>query len=108
MATNKQQFGTPFQATATGSTSATAFKAATVGRTYYVTDFAVGTDKSGASVQIKDGTTVIWQVGSLGAVAFSENFESPLFATSGASIVCVVDGTAACTANIAGFYLETP
>ena len=101
---NKLQRGTPVNATATHATSAVATVAGITGSTMYITDIAASSDKAGAILLVKQGTTTIWQV-QVGTTPFFEKFDSPLTADSGASISVTVDGTSACKANIAGFYL---
>lgn len=75
----------------------------------YITDVAGSSDKAGSLLLVKQGTTVVWQVQlattAAGINAFSHQFASPILAASGASISVTVDGTAACYANIGGFYL---
>lgn len=101
--------GSPVSATATNATSAVATVAGVTGSTNYVTDIAGSSDKAGALLLVKQGTTVIWQVQlattAAGTNAFHHSFQSPLAAASGASISVTVDGTAACYANIAGYQL---
>lgn len=107
MATIKQERGTPFSATTTHATSAVASKAAVTGQTHYVTDISGSSDKAGALLLVKQGTTVIWQVQlattAAGINAFSHTFAVPLAAAQSALVSVTVDGTAACYANIAGF-----
>lgn len=108
MATNKQERGTPWQVTATNATSAVASKAAaSTTATHYITDIAGSSDKAGALLLVKQGTTVIWQVQlattAAGMNAFQQSFQVPLQAAPGALVSVTVDGTAACYANIAGF-----
>lgn len=106
---SKQQFGTPFSVTTTHATSAVASFAGTAGKVNYVTDIAGSTDKAGALLLVKQGTTVIWQVqlatSAAGINAFSHTFSTPLPAVDGALVSVTVDGTSACYANIAGFTL---
>lgn len=104
----KQEFGTPFNATVTGSTSATASKGAVVGTRYFVTQISVSSDKPGATCQVKDGANIIWQNIVNGATAttvfpYNEHFDPPLTCTSGATAIVTVDGAASCAANINGF-----
>lgn len=104
----KQEFGTPYSSTATGSTGATASQAGTAGVRYYITDVSVSSDKPGATCQIKDGSTVIWQNiinGATGTTTspYSETFSTPLRCSSGATASVTIDGTSSCAANIAGF-----
>ncbi len=104
----KQEFGTPFSATATGSTGAVASQGATGNTRYYITDISVSSDKPGAVCQVKDGATIIWQNiinGATGTTTapFSETFSNPLRCSSNATASVSVDGTANCAANIGGF-----
>lgn len=102
--------GTPFSATATGSTSATAtFSAPNAGSLLYITDIAGSTDKAGALLTVQQGSTTIWQVQlattAAGINAFWETFASPLACPAGANATVTVTGTSACEANVAGYYL---
>lgn len=105
----KKDFGTPFSATATHATSAVASVAGVTGKTHYITDFAASTDKAGALLLVKQGTTVIWQLQlaatAAGSLAYSHTFNIPLIADSGALVSVTIDGTSVCNANIAGFTL---
>ena len=92
----------PFQATATHATAASASKAAATGKVHYITDASASSDKAGAILLIKDGTTVIWQV-QVGAGNVNLHFVQPLKGTSGNAVSVDIDGTSACKANIAGF-----
>lgn len=101
--------GTPFSETATHATAAVASHAAVSGRTYYITDISASTDKAGALVLVKQGTTVIWrsQIASTAAGnnSYEHTFRTPLRGASGALVSCEVDGTSVCHANIAGYEL---
>lgn len=99
-----QEYGTPFSETATNATLAVASHAAVTGKTYYVTDIAVSSDKAGSIVLVKSGTTVIWQE-QVGAGHLEYKFSMPLKAAAGALVSVEIDGTAACYANIAGYEL---
>lgn len=106
----RQSYGDPFYVTHTHATAALATKDAVAGRCHYITDIAVSSDKDGAVMQVKDGTTVIWQVNLTNAVTggpyiFWQSFVSPLRATKGAAVSVTIDGTSVCKANIAGFTL---
>lgn len=105
MPTSKQSHGEPFQATNTHATAASASKAAATGKTHYVTDASASSDKAGAILLIKDGTTTIWQVQMPANGSVILHFVQPLTGTKGATVSVDVDGTAACKANIAGFTL---
>lgn len=104
------EFGTPFSVTATHATSAVASQAAVSGKTHYITDIAGSSDKAGALLLVKQGTTIIWQVQlqttAVGLPAFHHSFVVPLKGASGALVSVTVDGTSACYANIAGYTLD--
>lgn len=110
MSTNKQQHGTPFSQTATSATSAVATQTGVVGQTFYVTDIAGSSDKSGSLLLVKQGTTIIWQVQlattAAGNNSFQEHFSTPLAGVSGGLVSVTVDGTSACYANLAGFIIN--
>jgi hypothetical protein len=106
---NKAQYGDPFSVTATHASSAVASKAAATGKIHYITDISGSSDKAGSTLLVKDGTTVIWQVQLLqtaaGISTYGHTFGTPLKATSGNLVSVTVDGTAYCSANIAGFTI---
>lgn len=104
MPTAKQLRGKPFQSTTTHATAAVASKAATTGKTHYITDAAASSDKAGSILLIYDGTTVIWQE-QVGVGHCELHFVQPLKGTFGAAVSVAIDGTSACKANIAGFTL---
>ena len=93
--------GTPIKATATHATAAVASVGAVSGTTYFLTNASVSSDKASSVMQVKDGTTVIWQL-QIGAGKHAETFDPPIAATKGALLSVEVDGTAACYANLAG------
>ena len=101
--------GTPFSETATHATAAVASHTGVAGRTFYITDIAVSTDKAGAILLVKQGTTTIWQLQiattAAGINAFSHSFKVPLRGAAGALVSVEIDGTSACKANIAGYEL---
>lgn len=101
--------GVPVSATATHATSAVATISGVTGAYNYVTDISGSTDKAGALLLVKQGSTVIWQVQlattAAGINAFHHTFHSPLISAAGASVSVTVDGTSACYANIAGYQL---
>lgn len=107
---NKQNFGDPFSVSVTHSTAAVASKAGVAGKVHYVTDISGSTDKAGALLEVKQGTTVIWQVQlattAAGINAFTHQFSSPLSGVDGGLVSISVTGTSACYANIAGFTLN--
>lgn len=101
---NKLQHGDAFSITATHATSAVASKAGVSGSTHYITDISGSSDKSGALILVKQGTTVIWQdIVSVGN--YNHTFSAPLKAVKGALVSVTVDGTALAKANIAGITL---
>lgn len=93
-------------ATATNATSAVATITGKSGRRFYVTDFGGSSDKAGALILIKDGSTVIWQdrISNTGAYVFNGSSSLPV-PTLGANISATVDGTALCNANILGYFV---
>lgn len=97
--------GARFNATATNATSAVATQTGVTGKTAYITDIMGSSDKAGALILIKDGTTVIWQGRVSNTAPFYEQFDSPLKVTLGADCSATVDGTAYCSSNIAGYVL---
>ena len=101
---NKLQHGQAFSETATHATAAVATHTAVVGKTYYITNVSVSSDKAGAILLIKQGTTTIWQL-QIGAAVHSIIFPAPLKGASGALVSAEVDGTAACKVNISGIEL---
>ena len=101
--------GTPFSETATHATAAVASHAAVAGKTYYITDISASTDKAGALVLVKQGTTVIWRsqvaATAAGNLSYEHTFATPLRGATGALVSVEVDGTSVCHANVAGFEL---
>lgn len=99
-----QEFGTPFSETATHATAAVASHAAETSKTHYITHVSVSSDKAGAIMLIKQGTTTIWQV-QVGADDHVEVFPVPLAGAQSALVSVEIDGTAACKANISGYTI---
>jgi len=106
---NKLQHGTPFSTTTTHATSAVASVAGIAEKIHYITDIAASTDKAGALLLVKQGTTTIWQLQlaatAAGTLAYSHTFSSPLPSVAGALVSVTIDGTSVCNANIAGITL---
>ena len=106
-----QQAGIPFAVAVSHATSAVALKAASTGtaQVNYITDIAGSSDKAGALLTVKQGSTTIWEVQlastAAGINAFSHSFSEPLSSAVGATVSVTVDGTSVCKANIAGFSL---
>ena len=96
--------GAPFSVTATHATAAVASNAAVTGKTHYITHAACSSDKAGAILLIKQGTTTLWQM-QVGAGAHDVVFDPPLPAASAALVSAEIDGTSACKANIQGFTI---
>ena len=110
MADNRQNHGVPFRATHTHGTAALATIAAVSGKRHYITDIAISSDKDGAVVQVKDDTTVIWQMNLTNAVTggpyiYWQSFVVPLIGSKGKAVSITVDGNSVCKANIAGFTI---
>jgi hypothetical protein len=101
---NASQYGTPVSATATHATAAVATLTAVVGQRYFISDVGVSSDKAGAIMLIKQGTTVIWQL-QVGAGNFAHHFEAPLRGDTGALVSAEIDGTSACKANINAYIV---
>jgi hypothetical protein len=101
--------GTPFSETATHATTAVASHAAVTGRTYYITDISASSDKAGALLLVKQGTTIIWRTQvattAAGINAYSHSFRTPLKGATSALVSVEIDGTSVCHANIAGYEL---
>lgn len=103
-----KDFGTPFSATATHATAAVASNAGVAKSTHYITQVSVSSDKAGAILLIKQGTTTIWQE-QIGADDSGVRvFDPPLKGALGALVSVEIDGTSACKANINGFTLTQP
>ena len=98
-----KHFGKPFYVTHTHATAASAEKAAATGKTHYITSIAASSDKAGAILLVKDGTTTIWQIQMPANGSAIQSFPVPLQGSSGAAVSVSVDGTAACKANICGY-----
>src|SRR5688572_25518090 len=99
-----QESGDPFAVTATHATAAVASNAGVAGKTHYITNVSVSSDKAGALLLVKQGTTTIWQL-QVGASKESISFPVPLAGAAGALVSAEIDGTSACKANIAGYTL---
>lgn len=97
-----KDYGKRFYVTATGTTVATATKAGVSGVTYYITDISVSSDKAGAVISVKDGTTVIWAAIIAANASYNHSFSTPLAGTKGALVSITIDGTSVCKANLAG------
>lgn len=100
----KVEHGNPVKATATHATAAVASITGISGQTIYITAVSVSSDKAGAILLIKDGTTTIWQE-QVGASFCNLAFDPPLPCTSGALASAEIDGTSACKANILGVQM---
>lgn len=101
--------GTGFVVTATHATAASASQTGVADRTHYITDISASSDKAGALLLVKQGTTVIWRsqvaTTAAGNNSYSHSFSQPLAGVAGGLVSVEIDGTAVCHANIAGFTL---
>lgn len=111
MSLPKQMKGALITATATHATAASASVTGVAGLKYYITDVSASSDKAGALMLVKQGTTVIWRTqvatSAAGINSYNHTFSQPLEAAVGALVSCEIDGTSVCHANIAGFSLPT-
>lgn len=96
--------GARFSQTATSATSAVATQTGVAGKKSYITDISGSSDKAGAKILIKDGSTVIWQ-DIVNSGAYNANFTTPIVGSIGNDISVTVDGTALCNANVSGVVL---
>jgi len=105
----KQERGTPFSASVTHGTAASASIAGVAGVTHYITDISASTDKAGALMLVKQGTTVVWRsqaaATAAGNLGYEHTFSSPIAGVAGGLVSVEIDGTTVCHANIAGFSL---
>ena len=104
-----QDFGNPYSVTFAGSVSAIATQAGTTDRLYFVTDVSGSADKA-AKLEVRDGTTVLWQdqivVNGTSASVFAYSFSTPLRGTAGNAIsVYVGSATTVSYANLSGYFL---
>ena len=107
----RQERGLLITATATHATAAVASVTGVAGLKYYVTDISASSDKAGALLLVKQGTTVIWRsqvaTTAAGDNSYEHTFSQPLEGAVGALVSVEIDGTAVAHANIAGFSLPT-
>lgn len=106
---SKIEYGTPIAATATHATAAVASVAGVADKIHYITDISGSSDKAGALLLVKQGTTIIWQsqlaTTAAGINAYEHTFATPLQGVAGSLVSVTVDGTSVCHANIAGFTI---
>jgi hypothetical protein len=89
-----------------GTTAATATKAAVTGRKHVVTGISGSSSGGAGSVELYDGTTLIWKGRFVSGAAYAMSFApGTLVGTSGAKVEVIVSGTTATEANIAGFTI---
>lgn len=101
---NKLAYGNQFLVTATHATAAVASKTGAAGKTHVAVTVSCTSDKAGAILLIKDGTTVIWQE-QVGADHCEVIFPCGLAATEGNLLSAEIDGTSACKANLCGITI---
>lgn len=97
--------GARVSATATNATSAVSTLTGIAGQSIFVTDISGSSDKAGALILLKDGSTTIWQDRVSNTAAYTKEFRTPIRITLGASCTVTVDGTAIANSNVAGFQL---
>lgn len=96
---NVLEHGSVVSATATHATAAAAALPAVSGKRYFAVNVSASSDKSGAIVLVKDGTSVVHQL-QVNAGNVSIPFPYGLPGTSGNAMSVEIDGTSACKANI--------
>jgi hypothetical protein len=96
--------GDQYSQTATHATSAVATQTGVVGKRSYITAVSASSDKAGAIILVKQGSTTIWQ-DIVGAGNYGRTFNPPLRGAADADVSVTIDGTAACKSNILGFTL---
>jgi len=101
---NALDSGARASATATHATSAVATISGVTGKRTYITDICASSDKAGAIILVKDGSTTIWQ-DIVGASSYRFNFTTPLVGSAGADVSVTIDGTSGCKSNISGVIL---
>lgn len=101
---NPLDSGTRVTATATHATSAVASIAGVASQKIFITDISASSDKAGAIILVKDGSTVIWQ-DIVGASFYIRSFVVPLVGSVGAAVSVTIDGTSLCKSNISGVQL---
>lgn len=104
MSPNLLASGKRVSATATHATSSVATISGVAGTSIYLTDVSGSSDKSGALILVKDGSTTIWQ-DIVNAGNYNRSFLTPLKITAGADLTITVDGTSLCKSNAAGVQL---
>lgn len=97
--------GARFSQTATNVTSAVATQTGQTNKRSYITDISGSSDKAGALILVKDGTTVIWQDRISSGGGYEHQFATPLVGSMGNDVSVTVDGTAICNANLSGIVL---
>ena len=105
-----QDFGTPFTGTTAGTASSITLQTGTTNRIHFVTDISGTMDALGV-IEVRDGSTVLWQdrlSATTGTVAgyYSRNFSTPIRGTAGSNLsVYVGTATTVSFVNVAGYYL---
>jgi len=100
-----RRYGQRFSVTASGTTSATATKSGSTGHIHYITDISASSDKAGAVITVKRGTTTIWEAIIDANTSYNHSFKVPLVGSKGEAVSITVDGTSACKANLAGYTI---
>jgi len=103
--TQGEESGIYQSATATHATSAVATITGTANRKFKITDISGSSDKAGALILVKSGSTTIWQNRISNTCPYDHTFRSLLVGATGADVSVTVDGTALCNSNISGFFI---
>jgi len=92
-----------FKGTATHATAAAVTVAAVLKTRHVVCGVTASSDKAGSLLQIKQGTTVIWDV-QVGSGHYEHNFGGAfLVLDENTALVVAIDGTSLCKANVHGY-----
>lgn len=106
MATIKQNHSTPFTLTGTGATQVVLTQASSTTLTFYITDISASSDMSTSVCLVKSGNNLLWQNIVGNTTAYTSNFVQPIVCPIGTTLTVMVNGAAACYANIGGFIVN--
>ncbi len=96
-----QNHGTPFSATAKGSSTSSALFAGTTNQLVFVTDISASSSGTMGTWAVLIGTTPVWQ----GAGTVNYQFSEPLRITKGSGVSLYANGTTATYSSVSGFYV---
>ena len=106
MPVNKQQFGTPFNKTASGTLSAVATQTAGTFVQTWITDISGSSDATEATMIVQEGATVIWKEYIKNTTPYHISFQNPITGGQRGTLTTVtVNGTLVSYANMSGFQL---